>query len=110
MLTAKLRGYSVAELQALSHSTVEEMVTRIDEAEESKEAAQREYDHLAELEDIWQAEVKLLKEICQKAGNDLRDLLSAKFETELKHFDVQVIKGICDGIFEGLERVKKLEE
>lgn len=110
MLARELREMTLEQLQSLLHGTVAELVRKADEAEEAKEAAQRGYDRLAELEDIWQAEVKLLKEICETAGKQLRDLLSPKFETELKHFDVQVIKRICDGIFEGLERVKKLEE
>ena len=107
MLASELRELTIEQLQSLCHCIVVEMLRRVEEAEESKAEVHNAADQLAEVSDIWQTEVKVLKEVCEKAADSLRIISGA---LEFKQFNIAPIRTVCDELLDGLERAKALEQ
>ncbi len=100
MLASELRDMEMYEVQSLSHAVASELVRRVEEAEDSKAEVTKAYDKLAEVDDIWQAQVKVLKETCEKAVETL-----SYYRGSGKACDDALL-----ALKDGLERAKALEE
>lgn len=111
MLASELREMTIEQLQSLTHSTVVEMLRRVEEAEESKAEVHKAYDELAEVAEVYESQAKVLRESCEKAAGKLSALVGLpSMAANLGHLDVErrVLKELCDGLFLAIERADKL--
>ena len=100
LATIQLREMNIEELQSLCHGIVVEMLRRVEEEQESKAEVNKAYDELAEVADIRETQVKVLREGCQEARNILA---TYREETTGR-------KSALDAILGALERADALEE
>ena len=95
-----LNELSLDELENAGNLIVSVLTNKIEEERDAKDRALKSYDELAEVTDIWETQVKVLREGCKEARNILA---TYREETTGR-------KSALDAILGALERADALEE